>query len=136
MTKLPKTMDEDLALWFQKQRELKILKYEESALRKRLFSHFFPKATEGTNKHDLPNEYVLKGVHKISRTVDPASFDAIKTQLRKKKLNPDELVKYKPELVLREYRKLTDVQRELFDQALIIKDGSPAMEVVAPVTAE
>jgi len=42
------------------------------------------------------------------------------------------LVKRKPELITSAYKALTEQARLVFDQALIIKAGSPSLELVAP----
>jgi hypothetical protein len=47
-------------------------------------------------------------------------------------INVAALVKWKPELVLKNYRELTDEQKLIFNDCLVIKDGSPALEIVLP----
>jgi hypothetical protein len=38
--------------------------------------------------------------------------------------------------VLKEYRTLPEEQHQLFDQCLIVKPGSPALEIVLPAKAK
>ena len=133
MAKIPKVTIKDLEKWYELNAKLKLLKMEESLLRKRVFAHYFPDPVEGTNTFDgLAKGYVIKGKRTINRNVDAASLTAIMPELREADINADTLVEWKPSLMLKAYRKLSDNERGLFDQALIIKDGSPAMEVVKP----
>jgi hypothetical protein len=48
------------------------------------------------------------------------------------KLELEKLVKWKPEVSIKEYRLLTDEQRLLFDQVLVIKPGMPGLDIVIP----
>jgi hypothetical protein len=126
---------QDLAVWYDLQQELKRVKAKEILLRKKIFGNAFPSPDEGTNSFPLNDGYVLKGKYSLQRDIDQGAFDAIKDKLRETKVNPDLLVQYKPSLVLREYRKLTEDQQLLFDECLIIKPGSPSLEIVLPKKA-
>lgn len=122
----------DLAEWYKMAQDLRNLKAKESLLRKKIFGSAFPDPKEGTNNYDLPDGYVLKGQHVLNRDVDIGALDALKPKLREEGMNPDNLIKYKPELKKAEYNKLTEGQKKLFDQCLIIKPGSPSLEIVLP----
>lgn len=122
----------DLAEWYKMTQDLRNLKAKESLLRKKIFGSAFPDPKEGTNNYDLPDGYVLKGQHVLNRDIDIGALDALKPKLREEGMNPDNLVKYKPELKKAEYNKLTEEQKKLFDQCLIIKPGSPSLEIVLP----
>jgi hypothetical protein len=122
----------DLSVWYEMSQQLKKLKAQEILLRKKIFNALFPSPVEGTNTFELADGYVLKGKHTVQRDIDQGAFDAIKEKLRERKVNPDSLVQYNPRLVLREYRKMTEDECLLFDQCLIIKPGSPALEIVLP----
>lgn len=122
----------DLAEWYKMAQDLRNLKAKESLLRKKIFGSAFPDPKEGTNSYDLPDGYVLKGQHVLNRDIDIGALDALKPKLREEGMNPDNLVKYKPELKKAEYNKLTEEQKKLFDQCLIIKPGSPSLEIVLP----
>lgn len=134
MVEIPQNQvtQEDLAAWYQMSQELRTLKAKESLLRKKIFGSAFPDPKEGTNNYDLADGYVLKGQHVLNRDVDIGALDALKPKLREEGVNPDNLVKYKPELKKAEYNKLTQEQKQLFDQCLIIKPGSPSLEIVLP----
>lgn len=126
----------DLEEWYIVQAELKKLKNKEMLLRQKLFGFHFPSPEEGTNTVPLAQGWVLKGKYTISREIDPGALGALKEPFQQAGINVDKLVQYKPSLVLKEYRTLTAEQCQLFDRALIIKPGSPALEIVLPAKAK
>jgi hypothetical protein len=104
-------------------------------MRLKIVALAFPEQKEGTNTLDLPNAWKLKAVVKIERKVDEAVLPAAKEQLQKMLINPDPLIRYKPELATKEYRELArtnDEARKIFDMALTIKYGSPTLELIPP----
>ena len=129
---IPVVTQEDMNLWFQLQEQLTKLKDQEMALRKKIFAGKFPDPQEGTNTLALSDGYVLKGQYKIDRMVDEAVLTTLNSVFKEHKIDVKKLVIYKPELSIREYRLLTEEQMKLFDQALLIKPGSPAMEITKP----
>lgn len=137
MTELPKNTvtQEDLTKWYELKEELARVKASEMLLRQKIFAGYFPAPVEGTNDAPLADGYVLKGKYSITRDVDPGAIGALKDQLLEAGIKADALVQYKPSLVLKEYRTLTKEQQDLFDQCLIVKPGSPALEIVLPKKA-
>ena len=125
-----------LSQWYVMQQELKKLKNQEMALRKSLFSHFFPDPKEGTNTAPLPDSWVLKGGFPITREVDVATFQAMREDLTKGGVPADTLVEWKPSLKVTLYKELTAEQRAVFDRCLIIKPGSPSLSVELPAKAK
>ena len=123
---------EDLTLWFNMTQQLDQLKVAEIALRKRIFTTFFKSPVEGTNKVPLTEGWILKADHKINRSVDIASLTNAAAAFKEAGIATEDLIKYKPELVIVEYRKLDDDTRKVFDQILVIKEGSPQLEIVKP----
>jgi hypothetical protein len=123
---------EDLVEWYNIQKELKKIKAREMLLRTKIFGFFFPSPKEGTNNYDMPDGYVLKGKHTINREVDLGAFQAMREQFSQAGIHPDAILQWKPSLRLKEYRELTAEQLDLFDQCLIVKPGSPALEIVLP----
>lgn len=134
MTSIPNNAvsQEDLAEWYRLQEQLKKIKASEMLLRQKIFGAYFPSPQEGTNSAPLAEGWVLKGKHTINREIDPGTLGAMKEQFAEAGIAADSLVQYKPSLVLKEYRTLTEEQRQLFDRALIVKPGSPALEIVLP----
>ena len=145
---LPVTQAE-LVEWFQMKEALSALKAKEMLLRSRIYKYYFKDPKEGTN--NLPLEdgtgAVIKGTRTIDRKVDEGQLQAMMQAqhaaieankagaampLEMPVLDYAKLIKWKPELAIREYRTLTDNERHFFDQCLIIKDGSPALEITIP----
>lgn len=126
----------DLIEWDRLQEELKRIKAAEMLLRQKIFAAYFPSPKEGTNDAPLAAGWVLKGKHTINREVDSGALEALKPALLEAGMRADSLIQYKLSLVLKEYRTLTAEQTQLFDQVLIVKPGSPALEIVLPAKAK
>jgi hypothetical protein len=122
-------------LWYELQKQLEIVKTQEMALRKKIFAAHYPNPVEGTNTVPLTDGWVLKANYPITRKVDKALLSNHVARLRTLGIAMDDLIDYKPELVLPFYRRLTDEQMKAFDEILIIKPGSPALEIVLPKSA-
>lgn len=131
-----KATEQDLQTWYVMQEQLRKLKDQEMALRKRIFKTYFPTPAEGTNKFDLPASYVLKGTYPIDRKVDVAALKAGAQLFAEKLIRVDLLVEWDPKLSISQYRKLTAEQIAVFDRCLIVKPGSPALEIVLPAKAK
>lgn len=121
-----------LAKWWQLSKQLAELRAEEMALRKEIFEECFPSPREGVNDYPLEAGYVLKGTYKLDRKLDEAALDSLAKELREEGVPVDSLVVYKPSLVTKEYRELTEEQRILFEQVITIKPASPSMAIVLP----
>lgn len=134
MVNIPKNeiSDADFIEWDRLKVELGIIKTKEMLLRKKIFKAFFAEATEGTYYQPMANGWRLKAVAKLDRSVDTAVLPVMRPQFEAAGINADTLIEYKPSLLVAAYRKLTDEQRTIFDCALTIKPGSPALELVAP----
>lgn len=132
----------DLERWYAMQDELRKLKAAESMLRGRIYAQFFPTAKEGTNDYPLEDgtNAVLKAKRVIDRKVLEPELDAYKTASAEDGSNMPQLpwaklIRYKPELVTSEYRKLTAEEQAACDLVLQVKDGSPQLEIVVPKRA-
>lgn len=126
-------MSKALERWYRLNEELKRIKAEEIQLRKKLFSQYFGNPVEGTNTAPLQGGYVVKGVHKINRKVSETALLAVKKRKGMAAV-AKACITYEPKLVKKEYNKLTEAQRAIFDNALIITDGAPSLSVVLPKT--
>jgi hypothetical protein len=127
----------DLERWYKMKQDLAELKTAESLLRKRIYAHYFPAAVEGTNTFNLGDGYDLKATRVVERKVDEGELAALEAAIKAEgsnlpKLPLRKLVRWKPELAKSEYNKLTAEEQKLFDRALIIKDGSPQLEIKKP----
>lgn len=122
---------EELKIWYTYQQQLADLKPTEITMRKRIARVLFKTPKEGANTLDLGDGYEVVMYYNIDRDVDVAALSASGNKLRKAKIDLDALVVYKPEISVKEYRKLTDKQRALFDACLTIKPGAPGMMIRA-----
>jgi hypothetical protein len=123
---------EDLTKWYELTKQLEAVKDLELTMRKRIFAGLFKDPVEGVNKVNLTAGWILKADHKINRRVDEALLVTMSPQFREAGINPDVLVRWKPDLAVTEYRKLTELEMKLFDQVLTITPGTPQMEIVLP----
>lgn len=124
--------NEEMNRWFVLQQQMKAIREEEMELRQKIFAAYFENAEEGTNNHTLPDGFILKGKRVVNRSVDKAALNVLAEDLRKADVNVDELIEWKPSLKLSAYRKLNKDQIWVVDQVLVVKDGSPSLEIVAP----
>lgn len=136
MSEIPEEPDIDMIQfvgdWYSDVLELKKLKVREMMLRKRIFNHYFPTPLEGTNTFILPDDYQLKGNYKIDRAVEHEPLVLLKDDFREKGISVDDLVEYKPSLILKNYRALSEENKTTFGQVLSIKPGSPSLEIKPP----
>lgn len=126
----------DLEQWYAIQEQLSKLKKSEMLLRMKIFKGLFPCAEEGTNNHSLGDGYVLKAKVPVNRDVDQAALTVNRERFQQNGINPDSLINWKPSLSVSAYRELTAEQRQMFDECLIIKPGTPSLEIVLPARAK
>ena len=146
MTTVPENevTQKDLEAWYKLQENLRAVKAAEMLLRTKIFKGMFKEPVEGTNSIPLEGGWVLKGKRTINREIDGAALQANMaidpaTQMSRLSANGihvEQLVKWVPELVTKTYRILSEEQVKIFDECLIIKDGSPALEIVLPAAAK
>lgn len=130
----------DLAQWYKMKQELGRLKSAEALLRAKIAKFFFPAPVEGSRNKVPLNDGTgaqLQLDHTINRSVEIGSLDALRKEIAVEgyngpKLNLDELVKWKPEVNMSAYRALTDEERLFFERALIVKPGSPSLDINIP----
>jgi hypothetical protein len=140
----PTVSAEDIAAWYKAKRELDALKAKEMLMRQHIFKAFFPTPKEGTNTVVLPDTYQLKGVHTINRKIVEEAMQALcyrpqlaegvfgPSKLEQAGISPTTIIKWKPELAIGAYRELTEEQRHLVDQMLLIDAGSPQLKIEPP----
>jgi hypothetical protein len=121
----------NLAEWQVITRLATELKAREMELRKDLFAGAFPSPKEGTNKHTLPDGRIVKGVYKISRTVDQASVVSVQRKLREDLgTKADDLFPTKFGLDKKVLDSLTDEQKAIAADAYTEKPSAPALEII------
>lgn len=111
---------------------LKPAQAREMEIRRQLAPYFFPNPVEGTQHVERDGfEVALK--HTLTRKLDEAALSHVMPQLPVEFRNVGVLINYKPALVMDGYRALNDDQRLIFDEALTISEGAPALEIKAKV---
>lgn len=103
-------------------------KARETELRKELVAVFVPNPKEGTN-HVQGLGFAVTIDHKVSRKLDEAALDAVMPQMPEHLRVVGTLISYEPTFDLKVYRAMTPDERKIFDQALVIKDGAPSLEI-------
>lgn len=119
-----------LMAWNELQELLKDLKKVESTLRKEMLSEFFPSPEEGTNNCALGNDWKAVCKQPVTRKCDEAAFEPVFKQLPRG--YRQKLIKTSHTLIVANYRKLSEDERKIFDEALIISNGSASLTVVPP----
>lgn len=127
----------DMQEWYRLKEELTRVKAAEMLLRTKIYHALFKNPVEGTNTLPLQDGWVMKAKRVINRSIDLAALqinsqedpDTHMSALTSHGINPQKLVAWKPELVLKEYRTLTEEQQKIFNECLVIKDGSPDLSI-------
>lgn len=137
----------DVAEWYDQSNKLKDLKESEMELRNKVVQYYFPNGLkEGTNKADVREGWSLNVKGVINRKVDVVAEAAVREALKEFEVDLGDYLKYKPELALTEYRDLVKAVEnssgetkekntkvlELVHQLIIVTDGSPGVELIAP----
>lgn len=126
------TFEEVLAEWQKVSLELDRAKAREMELRKALFTAAFPNPVEGTNSLTLADGRIVKGVHKINRSVDDAQVPAVRAEILKRsnEVKVDDLFRVGYSLGIKEYNKLGPELLLIANKAVTAKPGAPTLEVV------
>lgn len=119
--------------WREASSKLAALKKTELELRKAIVEKIFdPEQNEGTERIDLGQDWTLKVVKKLSYRVTGkpeqvvAAMSTFSSELQKR------LVAWKPSLSTREYKLLDTEQLKAFNEVVLIKPGTPSLELIPP----
>lgn len=116
--------------WFSKKAELAKVQAAERALRSTVVSTFLPDGgKEGTNTIKLSNGDELKIVQSVTRKVDKAIWSTILPQMIEEGIDVNEVGETKVELRVGNYKKLTDKQKAVIDEAITSTPGSPQVSI-------
>lgn len=127
--------------WNKVQSQLAALKAKEAELRVKVVATMYPSADlgtkEGTERLELGNGYQLKSVFKLNYNMGKAeevetALDKLENIDAEGKFIAERIVKWKPELVVTEYRKLKPKYKKIVDSVLTIKPGATSLEIVPP----
>ena len=126
--------DRILMQWVEAKEALDLAKKKEALLRNMVVNSFFKEQKEGTSNCQLGNGYVLKLKQNYIRSfVDNLPVEEMLAKLSALGFEDGEkYIKFKPSLVLTEYRKLEGDRKIAFDTMLEIKASLPSIELVAP----
>lgn len=125
--------DELTTEWWAASQSLEAIKVRELALRNELFKRQFPNPVEGSaeNKVPLGDGYILQADHKINRNVDEAVVSALMKGDNTRAL-AEKVFRYKPDLVLKEFKALSPEDKKIIADAVTEKPGTPALKIVLP----
>lgn len=128
------SLNQAIQEWWLVDQHMAEVKARELALRKRIFDEAFPAPTEGSanNKMPLSEGWILQGDYKINRTVDEATVVSFRAMGDNVAAIVDSVIKWKPELKLKEWKALDAETRKLLAEMVIEKPGTPALEVKLP----
>lgn len=121
---------EELKEWYEVNEELKKLRVREILLRDKMFKGFFKNPYEGVNTIPLHDDWVLKADYKFYRSIDGAAFLALREDFVNSGIDVDKVVRVKVELALKSYNALSPEKKQLFDQVVTTKPGTPALGIV------
>jgi hypothetical protein len=128
--------------WQELKQELEALVLAERLYRTTIFESRFPTAEEGTNRVELGNGYHLKAVAKYNYTLANKENETERALEAMEKIGnegafiADRLVRWSPELSVKEYRSLAPEYKAVIDTVLTIKPGMPTLEIEAPKEAK
>lgn len=119
--------------WWRLAQLLDSLKVKELEFRNELFKRQFPNPVEGSaeNKVPLGEGWILQADHKINRNVDEAVVSALMVADNTRAL-AQKVFRYKPELILKEFKGLSPEDKKLIADAVTEKPGTPALKIVLP----
>jgi hypothetical protein len=121
----------DIEEWYGLNEDLKVMKADELRLRKKVFAKYFNNPEEGINSYDVGSGHVLKGTHKLNRSIDEKALtDLPGTKAMQAAIKA--CIKWKPSLVKKEYDRLSDKLKRQLDKAVITKPSTPSLQIVQP----
>ena len=116
--------------------QIKLMQAEEKELRSELVATFEDDVFEGTQTMELDRGVKLKCVKKITRALDnEAVKDVSKIENVLARLPADvaeRLIKYVPKLSEKDYKSLANEHRNIIDEIITSKPGTPTLTVVYP----
>lgn len=120
-----------LEKWEESKRNKRAWEAEERRLRDMVVEGAFGKELkEGANKFTMADGRVVKVTGKVNRSIDSAQLTALTPKLLELGVNVEELVRFKPELKVGPFRKLSGQGGDIFRSIVTEKPGSPEVEIV------
>jgi hypothetical protein len=139
------TFDEMMTQWYKLLAEIKPIREQlkplieaEQKLRQNIIAAVFKPEegqafVEGVKYRDLGQGWRLQATLKVERKVIEDSItEEVKSVMRERGINLDELLRVKHEVNVKPMRQLTAEQAKLFDTLLYITQPMPTMEIIPP----
>lgn len=114
-----------VAEWNAVQQSLKEIKKTELELRKRLLKELFPENVTGTIYTNVGDKRV-KANFGLSYKVEEDALNIIGPELTDAAAN---CIKWKPSLIMKEYKALSDEDRDLLDECITCKPALPSVSI-------
>lgn len=130
--------DRLIAEWESEKVLLERAKARELDLRKRIVEFAFSKdKLEGTERVSLGNGYEAKAVKHLNYSFTSVialkhAIDMLMSSGEEGKFIALRLIKWKAELIVSEYKLLSEQHRGIIDAVLVVKEGTPTLEIVKP----
>lgn len=125
---LIKKTDEDLLVaWRQAKEVLDTVKDLERKIRDKLVSKMFAESKLGSNKVDVDGGKLVY-TKSLSYKIDETAFDIVCKSLDENFVDVNSIVKTKHELSVSAYKKLNDLEQQIVDKMLIVKEDAPKLE--------
>lgn len=121
-------MDKDLKKWQSAKKKLNEWKKKEMELRRGVIQKLFGELEEGTKTLEQDG-YKLKVSTSMNYTLEEALLPAVEEALMKLGIIPKTVITYKPKLVVRAYKSLEGQAKEIMDEAITAKLGSPSFKM-------
>lgn len=125
--------------WQLTDEQLTRVKQRELELRNEVIKTIFKNYKEtGVENFDLNQGYKLKATFKINYSLNNKD-DAVDKALTKienigqyEKFVAAKLIQWKPQLVLSEYKELSEECKKIIDEVITTSNGTPSLELVSP----
>ena len=127
--------EEDVLLWNRTKAQLAAVKEKEAELRNKVFSAFF-NHTKGSETFEFPDGTKLKATAKENIKVHEELIAPCLEALRNEGVDCSNLFRYKPDLSMTEYNRLSDKHKSYVDYCLTRSPGSPVLALSFPVEGE
>ena len=120
-----KDLHEKLEEYTHTKSQLDKFKAKEMKLRLELASHYLHGKKVGT--HNFNDEFAkVKAVKKVTTSLDADQLSALFDDFTNEER---ECITFKPQLIMKEYKLLSEDERDLLDMCIVVKPATPAFSV-------
>lgn len=122
-----------LSAWRQAGEVLETIKAYEMELRKKIVQETFKESVAGKNKAEVAGGELIF-TKKFNTTVDETLYDKVAAEADIAGIDVGSLFKVKHSLDNKKYKMLSEEQKAIIDQTLVVKEAAPTLEFKAKVT--